>query len=81
MAILLRQALGAIPRPLSTVFALHEIEGLDRSEICELLGLSESNYWTILHRARLRLRREIEDRLQVSSPSFGSTLTHAAELA
>jgi RNA polymerase sigma-70 factor (ECF subfamily) len=81
LAVVLRQALGALPRPLSTVFTLREIEGLERTEICQLLGLSESNYWTILHRARLRLRREIEGRLQISSPSFGATLAHAAELA
>lgn len=81
LAILLRQALGSVPRPLATVFALHEIEGLDRSEICELLGLSESNYWTMLHRARLRLRREIEGHLRVTSRSFGSALTPAVELA
>ena len=59
---MLQNALAAIPAPLAAVFALHEIEGLGREEICELLELSDSNYWVMLHRARLRLRQEVAGR-------------------
>ncbi len=62
LGVILQSSLDSIPRPLSTVFVLHEIEGLDRSEICELLGLTDANYWTMLHRARLLLRQEVERR-------------------
>jgi DNA-directed RNA polymerase specialized sigma24 family protein len=42
------------------VFALREIMELDAEEICKDLGLSQSNYWVLMHRARLRLRQCVE---------------------
>jgi RNA polymerase sigma-70 factor, ECF subfamily len=42
------------------VFALREIMDLDAEEICKDLGLSQSNYWVLMHRARLRLRQCVE---------------------
>lgn len=36
---------------------LFELEGLPGRELCEVLGLSERNLWTALHRARVRLRQ------------------------
>lgn len=64
----LEAALAAIPPQLAAVFALREIAGLEREEICDLLGLTDSNYWVILHRARLRLRREVELRWMTATP-------------
>jgi RNA polymerase sigma-70 factor (ECF subfamily) len=62
----LKECLMALPRHLGTIFAMREIEGFSRDEICELLGLSASNYWVMLHRARLRLRHEFELRWQTA---------------
>ena len=42
------------------VFALREIMELDADDICKDLGLSQSNYWVLMHRARLRLRECVE---------------------
>jgi RNA polymerase sigma-70 factor (ECF subfamily) len=42
------------------VFALREVLELEPDDICKDLGLSKSNYWVLMHRARLRLRQCIE---------------------
>jgi RNA polymerase sigma-70 factor (ECF subfamily) len=42
------------------VFALREILELEPGDICKDLGISQSNYWVIMHRARLRLRQCVE---------------------
>ncbi|MEO8444693.1 MAG: sigma-70 family RNA polymerase sigma factor [Gammaproteobacteria bacterium] len=42
------------------VFALREIMELEPDDICKDLGLSKSNYWVLMHRARLRLRQCVE---------------------
>ena len=42
------------------VFVLRFVEELSAEEICQELGLSASNYWVIVHRAKLHLRRCLE---------------------
>jgi RNA polymerase sigma-70 factor (ECF subfamily) len=42
------------------VFALREIMELEPEEICKDLRLTQSNYWVLMHRARLRLRQCVE---------------------
>lgn len=42
------------------VFALREIMELEPEEICKDLQLTQSNYWVLMHRARLRLRQCVE---------------------
>jgi len=42
------------------VFALREIMELEPEDICKDLGLTQSNYWVLMHRARLRLRQCVE---------------------
>ncbi len=57
---LLSSCISRLPSHLASVFSLREIEGLSGSEICDLLGLTPSNYWVMLHRARLLLRKEFD---------------------
>jgi len=57
---LLSTCISRLPSHLTAVFTLREIEGLSGSEICDLLSLKPSNYWVMLHRARLLLRKEFE---------------------
>jgi RNA polymerase sigma-70 factor (ECF subfamily) len=38
------------------VFMMRELLGLETEEICKELGISSSNCWVLLHRARLGLR-------------------------
>jgi RNA polymerase sigma-70 factor (ECF subfamily) len=42
------------------VFALREVLELEADEICKDLGITPSNYWVLMHRARLRLRACVE---------------------
>ncbi|QEQ97873.1 sigma-70 family RNA polymerase sigma factor [Neptunomonas concharum] len=49
-----------LPSNTARVFALRELMDLETEEICECLDISEQNCWTILHRARLKLRGCIE---------------------
>jgi RNA polymerase sigma-70 factor (ECF subfamily) len=54
------RCLEKLPGHLGQVFALRELEGFERSEIRNLLGLTSTNLGVILHRARMRLRRCLE---------------------
>ena len=56
----LTRSLAAIPRPYRVVVVLREIEGLSTREVAEVLGISEANVKTRLHRARLLIREELE---------------------
>jgi RNA polymerase sigma-70 factor (ECF subfamily) len=51
---------GKMPRNISTVFCLREIDGVESKKICTLLNISENNLWVMLHRARMALRRCLE---------------------
>ncbi|OIR01353.1 RNA polymerase sigma factor SigM [mine drainage metagenome] len=42
------------------VFTLKYMEDLNSDEICKVLNISPSNYWTIIHRARLQMRSCVE---------------------
>lgn len=52
--------LSALPDRVANVFALREMDGFTSEEICAALGLSSSNFWVIMHRARMQLRRCVE---------------------
>lgn len=56
----LRRSLSAVPRSYRVVVVLREIEGLSTREVAEVLGISEANVKTRLHRARLLLREHLE---------------------
>ncbi|QEC68052.1 sigma-70 family RNA polymerase sigma factor [Panacibacter ginsenosidivorans] len=43
-----------------TVFTMKYLEGLDSEEICKVLNLTSSNYWVLIHRAKLQLRACLE---------------------
>jgi len=51
-----------LPARQAEVFMLRELVGLEPEEICKEVGLSSTNYWVTLHRARLRLRVCLEAR-------------------
>lgn len=52
--------LSALPMKVANVFTLREIDGMTSDEICDVLSLSSSNFWVIMHRARMHLRRCVE---------------------
>lgn len=56
----LERCLSKLPERVANCFSLREMNGLDSDEICEVLGLSPNNFWVMMHRARMSLRRCIE---------------------
>jgi RNA polymerase sigma-70 factor (ECF subfamily) len=56
----LRAAIAALPATQQAVLTLRDVEGLDGEEICDLLDLSAGNQRVILHRARARVRADLE---------------------
>jgi RNA polymerase sigma-70 factor (ECF subfamily) len=58
------QSLGAalddLPARQREVVVLRDVEGLSGMEVCDLLGLTESNQRVLLHRGRSRLRSALE---------------------
>jgi len=56
----LQNCLSHLPERLKNAFTLREMEDLPGEEICKILGVSSTNLWVILHRARQRLRDCIE---------------------
>jgi RNA polymerase sigma-70 factor, ECF subfamily len=56
----LADALKTLPGPFRVVVFLREMEGLSTREVARVLGLSEANVKTRLHRARLQLRHALE---------------------
>jgi RNA polymerase sigma-70 factor (ECF subfamily) len=42
------------------VFILKYLEDLDAYEICKVLNITSSNYWVLIHRARLQMRDCVE---------------------
>jgi RNA polymerase sigma-70 factor, ECF subfamily len=58
----LTRALRALPPSYRAIVFLREMEGLSTKEAAKVLNMSESNVKMRLHRARLLLRKELEDR-------------------
>jgi RNA polymerase sigma-70 factor (ECF subfamily) len=44
----------------AAVFTMKYIDDLDSEDICKELNISSSNYWVLLHRAKLHLRQCLE---------------------
>lgn len=57
----LRRALQALPAAYRAVVFLREMEGLSTREVAQVMGMSEANVKTRLHRARMFLQRELGD--------------------
>ena len=59
----IRTSIAELPPLQARVIALRDVEGCSSEETCELLGISEANQRVLLHRARSRVRRALEDLL------------------
>ena len=58
----LNEAIVQLPHGYRMVFVLHDIEGLEHSEIASLLGCSIGTSKSQLHRARMRMRLLLKQR-------------------
>ena len=61
---------GKLPGQSARVFSMREFMGLETEEICKDLGITSSNCWVLLYRARMILRECLEQEW------FGSTPKH-----
>jgi len=52
----------SLPENLARIFSMSQFLGLEAKEICKELSISSSNYWVIMHRARMQLRLCLEKR-------------------
>ncbi len=60
----IQDAIEALPPGQRAVIALRDIDGLAASEVCELLGITDANQRVLLHRARSRVRRALEQHFE-----------------
>jgi len=56
----LEHCLGELPPRIATAFAMRELDELSSDEICKVLGVTTTNLWVMLHRARAHLRLCLE---------------------
>jgi RNA polymerase sigma-70 factor (TIGR02943 family) len=56
-----RNCLAQLPARMAEAFTLRTIEEKKGNEVCRELGISPANLWVLLHRARLRLVRCLEN--------------------
>ena len=54
--------MSALPEKFARIFSMAEFLGMQSKEICKELGITSSNYWVIMHRARMQLRICLEKR-------------------
>jgi RNA polymerase sigma-70 factor (TIGR02943 family) len=57
---ILQKCLSKLTAQCRNVFVLKYLDELEFGEICKTLEISTSNYWVIMHRAKLELRTCIE---------------------
>lgn len=53
-------AIQRLPESQRVVISMRDVQGWRSEEVCNVLGLSESNQRVLLHRARSKLRRALE---------------------
>jgi RNA polymerase sigma-70 factor (TIGR02943 family) len=51
---------GRLKEIQNSVFTMKYIEGLESDDICKELNITASNYWVLIHRAKLQLRACLE---------------------
>ncbi|MFT5697960.1 MAG: RNA polymerase sigma-70 factor (TIGR02943 family) [Desulforhopalus sp.] len=58
----LKSCVDNLPAKQGHAFLMRELDELDNEEICKVLGVSSTNYWVLMHRARLKIRKCLENR-------------------
>jgi RNA polymerase sigma-70 factor (ECF subfamily) len=60
LRLIIEKCISLLPDNLASVFIMKMIDDVPSEEICKELGITSSNVWVMMHRARLRLRNCIE---------------------
>lgn len=55
------KAIAALPENQNTAFVLNKVEGLSYQQISEIMQMSESAVDSLLHRAKMNLRKKLEN--------------------
>jgi RNA polymerase sigma-70 factor (ECF subfamily) len=74
----IQRALLGMPESQRQVVLLRDVEGIESSDACNILGISETNQRVLLHRGRARVRRALDQYLQ-GEPSLAKPLSQAAQ--
>ena len=61
---MIRRVIDVLPENQRRVITLRDIQELSTDEVCNILGISETNQRVLLHRARARVRQALEAYLQ-----------------
>ncbi len=59
----IEMAIGQLPEQQRAVMTMRDIDGLGSDEVCNVLGISETNQRVLLHRARSKVRAALEQYL------------------
>ena len=62
-------AVAELPPTQREVLVLRDIEGLPAQETCSALAIGDANQRVLLHRARSRVRKAIEDYFRATEPT------------
>jgi RNA polymerase sigma-70 factor (ECF subfamily) len=60
----IERSIGALPPAQREVITLRDVAGFDAAEVCNLLGLTDTNQRVLLHRARGAVRRALEPHMK-----------------
>lgn len=58
----LQHCIQALPQKMSAVVVLKYLDGTDSQSVCKQLNISQTNFWQIMHRAKLLLKTCLENK-------------------
>jgi len=62
LAKIIQACISRLPPNLASAFVMKMIDEAESDEICKELGITPSNLWVMLHRARLKMRECLESK-------------------
>jgi RNA polymerase sigma-70 factor (ECF subfamily) len=63
---LVERTIAKLPPAQSVVITMRDVEGFESAEVCHALEISEINQRVLLHRARSKVRRALEEYLDAA---------------
>jgi len=59
--VVLEDCLKKLPQATALAFSMREMDDMKTKEICQILNITSTNLWVMLHRARLQMRGCLEE--------------------